>query len=323
MSAGDWSLRETAPAFLAGWNQFFYAPIDARRMAFIRIGFAVLVLIYMAILYPDLSTWYGPQGLYPADVDAETRLPQQWSVLRWLPADPVEADVWLHRVFWLHIACTVMLLIGFLSRINSVIVYVLLVSWIWRNPLIIDGEDSVFRLVGFFLILMPSGRAWSIDRLIFHRKPNTCPLVAAWPLRLLQLQMMVIFVAAALYKMGGTAWLDGTAFSYVGRLDDLFGRFWIPTFVFEVPIVVRLITWSVIVIELFAPLFMWFRETRRWALVAILLFHLGNEYTMALFLFHWIMLLGWSTFLTSDDLSFFSRIYARFFSGKIPSPATT
>lgn len=323
MSAGDWSLRETAPAFLAGWNQFFFAPIDARRMAFIRIGFAVLILIYMAILYPDLSTWYGPQGLYPADVDAETKLPQQWSVLRWLPADPGEADVWLHRIFWLHIACTLMLLFGFLSRINSVIVYVLLVSWVWRNPLIIDGEDSVFRLVGFFLILMPSGRAWSIDRLLFHRSPNTCPLVPAWPLRLLQLQMMVIFVAAALYKMGGTAWLDGTAFSYVGRLDDLFGRFLVPSFVFEIPIFVRLITWSVIVIELIAPLFLWFRETRRWALLAILLFHLGNEYTMALFLFHWIMLLGWSTFLTSDDLNIFSRGYSRFFSGKTLSPATT
>lgn len=322
MSAGDWSLRQTAPAFLAGWNQFFYAPIDARRMALVRIGFAVLLLIYLAILYPDLSTWFGPQGLYPADVDAETRLPQQWSVLRWLPSDPVEADVWLQRIFWLHIACTVMLLVGFLSRINSIIVYVLLVSWIWRNQLIIDGEDSVFRIIGFFLILMPSGRAWSIDQLLFHRRAGTCPLVAAWPLRLVQLQMMVIFVAAALYKMGGTAWLDGTAFSYVGRLDDLFGRFLVPTFVFEIPILVRLITWSVIVIELFAPLFLWFRETRHWALLAILLFHLGNEYTMALFLFHWIMLLGWSTFLTSDDLSIAARCCERFFPGKTLSRAT-
>lgn len=322
MSAGDWSLRQTGPAFMAGWNQFFYAPIDARRMALVRIGFALLILIYMAILYPDLSTWYGPQGLYSADADAETAIPQQWSVLRWLPTEPAEAEVWLQRIFWLHIACTLMLLVGFLSRINSVIVYVLLVSWQWRNPLILDGEDSVFRLVGFFLILMPSGRAWSIDRWIFRSSEEACPLAPAWPLRLLQLQMMVIFIAAALYKLGGTAWLDGTALSYVGRLDDLFGRFRIPSFFFEVPILVRLITWSVIVIELFAPMFLWFRETRRWALLAIVMFHLSNEYTMALFLFHWIMLLGWSTFVTSADFGFISEMLGRF-RAKSPLTSTT
>ena len=66
-------------------------------------------------------------------------------------------------------------------------------------------------------------------------------------------------------------------------------------------------TWSVIAVELIAPWFLWFRETRRWALLVIVLFHLSNEYSMFLFLFHWIMLVGWSTFLTSEDISFFSR----------------
>jgi hypothetical protein len=309
MSKEGLSLRQCWRQLSTSWTLFLHAPIDARRFAIVRIGFAVLILIYLAVLYPDLETWYGPAGLYPLEVDQAERLPQQWSLLRWLPTDPSEAGVWLHRIFWLHIACTLMLLVGLCSRINALLVFALLVSWQHRNPLILDAEDNVFRLVGFFLLFMPSGRAWSIDRWIFHRNlKDTCPLAPAWPLRLLQLQMVVIFVSAALFKLGGTAWWDGSALSYVVRLDDTFGRFRIPALPFEIPILVRLMTWTVVAVELLSPLFLWFRETRRWALAVIVLFHLSNEYAMCLFLFHWIMLVGWSTFLTSEDLQWFTRL---------------
>ena len=60
-------------------------------------------------------------------------------------------------------------------------------------------------------------------------------------------------------------------------------------------------TWSVIAVELAVPIFIWFRETRRLCLAGLLLFHLANEWTMNLFFFHWIMLVGWISFLTPDD----------------------
>ena len=57
-------------------------------------------------------------------------------------------------------------------------------------------------------------------------------------------------------------------------------------------------------IELAVPILIWFRETRHSCLLVLLLFHLGNEWTMNLFLFHWVMLCGWLAFLTADDLNF-------------------
>lgn len=291
-----------------GWERFFHARIDARRLAVVRIGFALVMLMNFAILYPDLDTWYGEQGLYPAEAAASRALPQQWSALRFIsPADP-DAETWLHGLYWLTIASAGLLLVGLLSRLNALVLFVMLVSFQNRNPLILDGEDTVMRLVGFYLLLMKSGRAWSLDSFLARRfashSPDGCALAPAWPLRLLQLQMVVIFVAAALFKLGGRAWIEGTALSYVCRLDDTFGRLPLPDFVFETPLLVRLMSWSAIAVELIAPLLLWFKETRRTALVVIVLFHLANEYTMALFLFHWIMLVGWSSFLTSNDFPF-------------------
>jgi hypothetical protein len=64
---------------------------------------------------------------------------------------------------------------------------------------------------------------------------------------------------------------------------------------------VALITWSVLLAELLCPLLLWFRETRLACVAILVLFHLGNEWTMNLFLFHWLMLCGWMAFLTPAD----------------------
>ena len=48
------------------WQHFFHGRMDARRPALVRILFSLLLLVYLAVLYPDLDTWYGVDGLVPA-----------------------------------------------------------------------------------------------------------------------------------------------------------------------------------------------------------------------------------------------------------------
>lgn len=106
---------------------------------------------------------------------------------------------------------------------------------------------------------------------------------------------------------------------YVSHLTDYFGRFPTPDFFWQTPSVVRLITWGVIAAELLIPLLIWWRGARLWALAAALLFHLTSEYSMFLFLFHWIMLVGWASFLTGDDLDAIARLVGRPFQA-VPRP---
>src|SRR5262249_18258281 len=161
------------------------------------------------------------------------------------------------------------------------------------------------RLLGFLLIFLPLGQSWSVNAWLarWWRKAPTSedkatPYAApGWGLRLFQIQMVLIFLSTGLVKLGGDVWVHGTALYYVSRLDDVFGRFPVPAWAFDTPWVVALLTWAVIAVELLVPLLIWFRETRRLCLVGLLLFHLANEWTMNVFLFHWIMLIGWISFL--------------------------
>ena len=328
---GDFSLAATWRSIGRCWHDFFHAPRDTRACAAVRIAFAVLTLVNLAVLYPDLDLWYTEQGILPAAASKQIGPPLGWSILWHLPG----TSVVVHTCFWILVGHTVLLLVGLLSRLNAAGVLVWLISFQNRNVQILDGEDFVFRLIALFLVLMPCGASWAVDAWLWRRRvqgsgfrgqgarvssqesgiaspttgvqPPGSHLAPAWGLRLLQIQMAVIFLAAGLHKLGTEAWFDGTALYYVSRLDDYFGKFPVPTWVFDTPWMVALLTWAVVAGELLVPVFVWFRETRRTALAVAVLFHLGNEWTMHLFLFHWIMLAGWLSFVEPSDFAWLRR----------------
>ena len=74
-------------------------------------------------------------------------------------------------------------------------------------------------------------------------------------------------------------------------------------------------TWSVLYVELAIPFLIWIPQARRFSLLVLLVFHLSNEWTMHLFLFHWIMLCGWMSFLKTEDLDAVARIWRKLAAG--------
>jgi hypothetical protein len=306
-----WSLRATCRAVAAGWNEFFHRPGDGRVCAAIRLVYAALVLIHLAVLYPDLERWFTSVGVLPYELSRDTVSSYSWTLLGWLP----DTSAAVHTAFWVATGHAVCLLMGLLPRFNAFFLFLWIVSFEVRNEVIMDGEDRLMRMLGFLMIWLPSGQCWSVHSLLRRwRKKSTAPddcLVAGWPLRLIQIEMAAMFLSSGLLKLSGQAWLDGTAMYYVSRLDDFFGRLPVPAWMFDTPWVVALITWSVLAAELFIPLLIWFRETRLPCLTIVLAFHLANEWTMNLFLFHWLMLCGWMAFLRPEDLIRLSNVFSR------------
>ena len=304
---GGFSLVAAWRATSRCWHEFFHLPRDTRVCAAVRIAFAALTLLNLAVLYPDLDLWYTEQGILPAAASKQIGPPLGWSLLWHLPG----TSAVVHTCFWILVGHTVLLLVGLLSRFNAAGVLLWLMSFQNRNVQILDGEDFVFRLMALFLVLMPCGASWAVDAWLWRRwrggDASPSHLAPAWGLRLLQIQMAVIFLSAGLHKLGTEAWFDGTALYYVSRLDDYFGKFPVPTWVFDTPWMVALLTSAVVLGELLVPVFIWFRETRRTALAVAVLFHLGNEWTMHLFLFHWIMLAGWLSFVEPGDFAWLRR----------------
>lgn len=313
MNTSPLSWKTFGPAFARTWNAFFETPVDLRTIGFVRTLYAAVVLINLAFWYPDLTLWFGESGVLPAQTAWDLQRAWVPSVLRLLPA----TDTVLWVCYAVYAAQAILLLLGVAPRFNAVCLFVWLCSFQSRNPILWDGEDNVIRLAGLWLMFMPLHRVWRRD-LLLRRIPSpiagdalpnaTAP---AWGLRMLQLQMCLIFLDTFWSKIQGEPWQAGTALYYAMRLDD-FARLWIvPEFLISTPWVVRVITYSVLVIEFSIPILVWFRETRRPALVIALAFHLGCFVMMHLFLFHPIMLCGWAAFLTGDDWNDLARGWRR------------
>jgi len=292
--------KPEALGFAGAWNRFFFAERDPRLASVLRIGYGVLLLIYLAIWIPDLRMWFSDTGLMPV-VDGRLIINEDApSLIAWLP----QHDWLLFLCFGLFFASAVALLVGWQTRVQAVLVLFWLTAFQHRNIAIVDGEDTIFRLFAFYLALCPAGWAYSVDARL--RKGDPVPPIP-WGLRLFQIQMSVIYLSSAIEKSSGHDWTSGKALYYVARLDDSFGRLPVPDFLFTHLGLIKLMTWSVLVLEWALPVLLWMKRSRKAAIVVGIVFHLSVDYTMNLFLFHWIMILGLLSFAELDELAFWRK----------------
>lgn len=292
-----------APLSLAplrrGWNRFFHEPVDTRICGILRIAYASVLLVNVLVWAPDLERWFAETGVLPLKASRFLVDPESRSIFEWLAPDA--AAVW--TCYLLLVLQILLLGAGLWPRFQAAGVFLWLVSFQHRNMLLWDGQDSLFRLFAFFLIFLPSDRFLSADA--WRRRAGRAPrdLVApAFALRFFQIQMTIMYLAAGWEKLAGTDWPAGVALYYVARLDDFFGHYPAPEFLFAWMPLVGWATWAVLAGEIVLPFAFWFRETRLAAVILAFLFHLGLEWTMNLFLFPWIAMVGLLSFLEPSDL---------------------
>lgn len=266
----------------AAVDRFLFEACDPRTCNLIRICYALLLIVYVGVWMLDGSHWFSDAGVLSRTGARAVLESTQWSLFLVWPATPELIQVCLGVL----LVNAILLLVGVAPRVQAAMVFFWLVSFQHRNPLICDGEDTVFRLFAFFLIWIPA-------------KPSSRNV--AWGLRLFQAEMTLIYVSAAWSKCLGEPWRDGSALYYVYQMHDLFGRGPLPKVLMESETLIRYSTWGVVLIEAVLPLALWWPRTRRLAIAMGLGLHLSMEYAMHLFLFQWIMMLGLLSFLGPKD----------------------
>lgn len=275
----------------AAWERFFYARTDDRLGGVLRVLFAVVCGLNMALLGLDLDLFYSEAGVLPYEVGRAIVDPDTWTLFSLLP----RGDGAVRLAWGVLMLQLVLLGLGVWPRLQAACVFLWLCSFQHRGIILFDAEDNVFRLLAFFLVFMPLHRHAALPRLAGRGAEDGT--WAIWPFRLFQLQMCLIFASTALLKWSAPEWRDGTAMYYVVHVDDLYGKVFNPALLFGWMLPLKLITWGTLALETAAPVAIWSRRARRPLLVALVVFHVGVDLAMNLNLFHWIMIVGWLSFL--------------------------
>jgi hypothetical protein len=287
-----------------GLDWFLFESCDPRVVPILRIGFALMIIIQALVLWPDAGYWFTDSGVMRTQTAREILGPGSWSLLYYLPSEP-----WVvQSALAIWIVNGALMLVGFYSRVQAAAIFVWLVSFQNRNPSIHDGEDTVFRIFAFLMVWLPLDAYWSIRKRGESLEPRQdsknradrsvgrCVAADAWALRLFQVQMTAIYASTALSKLEGSTWNDGTAVWYVSRMTDNFGR-WISPSWLDQPYASELATYGTLAIECFLPFGLWIPRLRWLAICLGVLLHLGIEFSMNLFLFQWVMILGLIAFV--------------------------
>jgi hypothetical protein len=130
------------------WDRFLFDSCDPHVAPILRIGFAVLILIQTMVAWPDAAYWYTDEGVMQTQTAQGILDPGAWSLLNFLPSKPWAAILGLLCL----VVHGVLMLLGCYSRFQAAGIFVWLISFQNRNPLITDGEDTLLRIFAFLMI---------------------------------------------------------------------------------------------------------------------------------------------------------------------------
>ncbi|KHD87068.1 MAG: hypothetical protein OM95_16555 [Bdellovibrio sp. ArHS] len=290
---------------LSKFYDFVFAPQPVHTVALLRIGLGLLLLFNWWMIVTDLDVLYGPQGMISLQTAQQYGNPFRFSLFDYIP----HTDKNTFTLAIINLLAVLGVLSGTFTRFSIAVAFVTLVSFHHRNGFILNSADSVLRIFLFFLFFTPSGDLWSVDR--FRKKlKGTAPAIpvdkSPWALRLIQLQFCTIYVATVLFKIKGEKWIDGTAIYTATRIDE-FVRFPLP--LLNDLTMIKLLTWSTLIVEFALGTLVWFKETRYWVLLAGVALHLGIEYTMSIPVFEWAMIVSMSAMIDPKDLARWVQVF--------------
>jgi hypothetical protein len=275
------------------WNQFFHAPESTLTIAIFRVAFGALMLVNACSLWRAAEYCFYPAGALALEDQRLSFKKTTWSLFNHLPPTGGAVDL----VLLLHFVGVSGLLIGLYTQPSAALVFITLTSLHCRNIYMLNGGDTLQRLLSFLLIFSHAGGALSLDAWMAGASEAVAD---PWALRLMQVLVAIVYLRTTYWKLRGATWRAGSATYYALNLRD-YRRRKLPQRLAR-PWFYRAATYGTLALEGALGTLLWSDALRHPLLVAGLALHLGLQLFMRTGLFQWTMLTSLLLFIKPGDL---------------------
>ena len=292
--------------------------IDLRALAAFRIGLGALLLADLARRSRSLTAFYTDDGVLPrraffSDYAASNSL------------HALSGEPWaVALLFGVAGAFALALLVGYRTRLVTVVSWLLLLSLHARNPMVLNAGDSLLRMLLFWSVFLPLGARWSADAVrragartgteagAGSAAPGPSgPAVATVATMALLLQMLLMYLTNAVHKRGGDLWMSGEAVVYVMQADQFTYLLGNPLADFHGLLRVLTVAWVGLLFA--SPLLLLSTGFPRAAVASLFIgMHLGMAVTMRIGLFPVIVVVGFIPFFQAPVWDTAERLVERF-----------
>lgn len=283
----------------------WFRPVSARPLAGLRIGLPLLLFAHFVWVSSDLLSLHGSRGIIPWELTNVLRDP-------WVPGLPTLATSLVPLGIAEPTAIALLLAgyggsllwlaSGFHPRLAAFVAWGLHLSVVTSGSASFYGVDQLANTFLFYLVLFPSGRAWTFasHSELPGQETGQETSIPVGSLRVMQLHLCVIYLAAGLEKAMGSQWWNGEAIwqTVSQPVFSTFDLSWLASY----PSIPMAAGWGTLVVEIGYSFLVWPRWTRKAWCSATIAFHLGTALFMGLVFFSALMiLLTGCLFLIPED----------------------
>ena len=275
-----------------------------RKVGYIRICFALIQIVDRLLLGLDLEFFLSPtSGVLPIEEERHGFLGLM-SLLRLIVDDKNSFNLWV--LYWVGLANCALLLLGIAPRLNAFMLYVNTCSFHNANWMLCDGVKTgvcpLLRIFSLFFLFLPLHHITIWDEFgtaksVFTNGKSMKSNWPMWPVWLFQVQSVLVMLGAMVGKFEGTTWINGSAMYYVSSCTDEGVGIFNPLILFNRHLPSKMMTWAALVVEVLAPITIWFGRLRKPTLFLLVATFIGMDLTMNMGTFEYYNIMGWSFFL--------------------------
>jgi predicted DCC family thiol-disulfide oxidoreductase YuxK len=303
------SIAKNALAALSGaWSRVWFQNQPTAPLEITRMGIGAALLFHYGMATPYLFTFWGDSGWLPRELLAK-KITDPWMQSAFFYFTAPWQWAAFHAVF---LFCSAAFMLGWRTSWVKWLVLIGHISYTSRNSEMTYGVHAILSSLLLILCFAQIGRAMSLDRVREVRfaklkdlKAHPAAFTSPWAcacMRLMQIQMAVLFFFSATDKLKGQDWWEGNAIWKVFVADDYYNgtllnllasQYWM----------VNVATYATVLIEVAYPFLIWQRSSRPYLLAAAIFLHLQFAVLMNLYFFSFVMIMGHMSFLRPEWLS--------------------
>ncbi|MFF5450538.1 HTTM domain-containing protein [Streptomyces sp. NPDC012950] len=328
------SLTGTARRRLLGragalWALLTDRPVSLYAAAVLRIGYGLLYLAFLLREFPHRGEIWGPGSPWTPALAEQLFGQTGWNSVLILSDSPA----YFEFCYALAVVTSVLFVLGWRTRVMSVLFAVVVISFHARSIFMTDGGDNLVLLMAVYLVLTACGRRWSLDarrdRLKSARTgdvPEPVRGPCARELRrarvtlttavhncgvfVIAAQVCFLYGSAGLYKVQGSTWGGGTALHYALNLELFQPWPALSHLVAAFPLVIAITGYVTVLAQVAFP-FVLFGRLKYPVLAVLLGMHIGIAVLMGLPLFSGAMIIADAVFLPDRFYAFLPRLLRR------------
>jgi len=270
---------------------------NLRSFSMLRIIYGIGLLAFLVPSIPERSLLWGPSSFW---VDPESKRRGYWTFDVLITKN---SEALFDLAYFGLILLVVLFLVGFQTRVVTVLMLILLVSLHSNNTYVLNGGDTIYRITLAFALFANLGAHYSVDSWLAKRweRKHGRPLRRLLPehignaahnmaLVLCCFQIVIIYSVSGVWKLIGDEWLEGTALFYALRLDTFMVYPAYNELIWQSSLFIYIATFVALWAQSLFPLAILWRPTRAVALFLLMGMHMGIAILLGLWPFSLAMI---------------------------------